>query len=312
MPEGQGLEGTVVRIEGTAYKVDLADGSTDVTCVLAGRLKKGRKRHKQPVVVGDRVTLAAGEDRTGVIGAVAERRTKLSRRSAGHGRYEQIVVTNVDQLLVVASLASPPFRPGLIDRMLVAAAQGHLDPVICLNKIDLAADRVDALAEPYRRLGYRVVACSATHSQGLDQLEDVLSSKSTVLAGHSGVGKSSLINALQPGLEIRTGEISRSSDRGKHTTTTVSLLKLDFGGYVVDTPGIRAFSIWDLDPVDLDIFFREFEQYIDRCKYPTCAHTHEPHCAVKEAVDSGAITRERYDSYSAIYTSLIEDDARRR
>jgi len=297
----------VIRIEGTAYWVDLADEDRQVPCTLAGRLKKGSRKENQPVVVGDAVGLSVSDEHSGVIESVDARHTKLSRRSAGHGRYEQIVVANVDQLLIVASLLSPPFRCGLVDRMLVAAAQGHLTPVLCLNKIDMAPEQAEACGAPYRELGYQVVDCSATEGLGLEALTAILKGKSTVLAGHSGVGKSSLINALQPGLSIKTAEISKASDRGRHTTTTVSLLKLDCGGYVVDTPGIRAFSIWDLLPADLDIFFREFEAHIDHCKYPTCTHTHEPRCAVKQAVDAGEISPERYESYCAILDSMVED-----
>lgn len=312
--------GRVVRVDGPRFLVDLRPTPDDpavreVACTVRGRLKKGRRKQKQPVVVGDAVwvDLSESEDDAeleGAIERVDERRTKLSRRAAGSSRLEQLVVANVDQLLIVSARRNPPFRTGLVDRMLVAAAQGHLEPLIVLNKDDLSEGGEDAVDEAlalYAGLGYRVLRCSAHSGEGLDELRDALTDRSSVLAGHSGVGKSTLINALCPGLDLKTGAISEASHRGRHTTTWVSLLRLPFGGYVVDTPGIRSFSIWDLDPADLDIFFPELEPLIERCKYPNCSHTHEPKCAVKAAVEDGAVTASRYESYLAIRLSILED-----
>lgn len=310
------LRGRVVKIEGTRSWVDLdEDAGEPLACVVAGRLKKGKRKSKQPCVVGDRVHVELqpteeGAESEGQIVAVEERSSWLSRRSAGSSRLQQVVVANVDRLLIVNSLASPPFRAGLIDRMLVAAAQGHLEPLICLNKVDEDADL--ALAEEqlalYRELGYETLICSAVSGRGLAELAAALRDRSTVLAGHSGVGKSTLLNAISPGLELATGAVSSASSKGRHTTTWVSLLRLAGGGYVVDTPGIRSFSIWDLDPADLDIYFREFEPLIERCRFPDCTHTHEPKCAVKDAVEAGEVSASRYESYLAIRESILEDE----
>lgn len=308
---GPALAGRVVGVEGPQYWVDLAEGRR-VGCRVPGRLKKGRRREKQPAVVGDYVLVeleAGGE--TGVIALVQERTTKLSRRASGSSRIEQVVVANVDGLLIVVALRSPPLRARFIDRLLVAADVGGLEPVICLNKVDLASSAAEAARELalYESLGYRVLRCSVVTGAGVDELGGVLRDRTFVVAGQSGVGKSSLLNAVDPALQLRTGEMSEANDRGCHTTTWVSLLPLAGGGYVVDTPGIRSFSMWDVEADQLGHHFREFAPLLASCHYPSCTHTHEPRCAIKRAVESGAIDPERYESYVAIRASILEDDA---
>jgi len=274
-------------------------------CVLRGLLKSLETRERNVVAVGDRVLFVQLDDHTGVIERVQPRNTILSRK---YMEREHVVAANVQQLLVTISVAAPPIRTGLIDRYLVAAENGSLRAVIIVNKIDLvgAAERaqIHEMLRVYAELEYPVMYCSAETREGLDEVRELLRDKTSIFAGQSGVGKSSILNALQPGLELRVAEVSELTGKGIHTTTTIKLLPLDFGGYVVDTPGIREFALWDVQKQDLPHFFREFEQYLGRCRLRGCSHTHEPGCVVKLALDEGRISRDRYESYCRLMESL--------
>ena len=212
------------------------------------------------------------------------------------------MVTNVDQLLLVVSVAQPYLKIQLIDRFLASAEQGELPACICLNKIDLVdPESLAPVVDLYRQLGYDVIMTSALTGEGIEILRQSLKERATVLSGQSGVGKSSLLNALQPGLELRVRSVAEDNQKGRHTTTTARLIRMDFGGWVVDTPGIRQFALWDVIPEELEAFFIEFPTYVENCKYPDCSHTHESHCAVKEAVENGHISPSRYESYWSIF-----------
>ena len=303
------IEGTVIEIVPSVCIVQPDAGAAPagvrpepVRCVLRGLLKNLETKEANILAVGDRVLFACLPGGVAVVERVRPRRTILSRK---YMEREHVVAANVDQLIIVVSVAAPPIRPGLIDRYLVAAEKGELTAVILVNKIDLAADdsRHDLLGA-YPELGYRVVYCSAETGAGLDDVRDALRSKTSILAGQSGVGKSSILNALQPGLKIRVGEVSRLTRKGIHTTTTVKLLSLDFGGYVVDTPGIREFALWDVSADELPQYFPEFREYLGTCRLRGCTHTHEPGCEVKLALEAGRINRERYESYCRLFESL--------
>jgi ribosome biogenesis GTPase len=211
----------------------------------------------------------------------------------------------VDQLLIVASVRKPPLTAGSIDRYIIAGEAGGLDPVICINKTDLARDESEyvGLARMYEEMEYPVLLTSARQRTGLDRLKDALRGKSTVLAGHSGVGKSSLLNAIQPGLKLKTGPVTT---KGRHVTAWTSLLKLDIGGYVVDTPGIREFTLWEIEKRDVAQFFPQIWELSHDCRMPDCIHLHEPDCAVQAAVESGEVPRSRYDSYVRIVETIEE------
>jgi len=299
------MEGTITSIQSVLCEVD-AEGRT-YQCKARGRLVEGDTGESKPLAVGDRVVFQPLSDNEGVIEKLLPRRTKLSRRSPrGQDRWiEQVIVTNVDQLLIVSAVRRPPLNLGLIDRYIIAGHAGLLDPVICINKIDQAHSEEEYLsvARIYRQMEYPVLLTSATHKLGLDGLRNTLRGKSTVLAGHSGVGKSSLINALQPGLRLRTGPVST---RGRHVTTSVSLLRLDFGGYVVDTPGIRELALWDIEKRHVAEFFPQIWELSSNCQMPDCQHLHEPGCAVKEALESGELPAFRYDSYVRIVDTIEE------
>jgi len=299
IPEGA-TRGVVVQVVPGGCIVDVNGKQT--RCVLRGLLKSLETQQRNIIAVGDEVYFTLLDDHTGVVERITTRRSVLSRK---YKQREHVVAANVDQLIVITSVAAPPIRTGLIDRYLAAAENVGLDSIICINKIDLAEDDSHVRqTNIYRELGYGVISCSAQTGDGLDGLKDILHDKKSIFAGQSGVGKSSILNAIQPGLNIRTAEISEATRKGMHTTTTVELIALGFGGYVVDTPGIREFALWDIDPQVLPHLFPEFEEYLGTCKLRGCSHTHEPGCSVKDAIEQGKINGERYDSYCRILESL--------
>jgi ribosome biogenesis GTPase len=302
--ETSGTQGMVIEVSSGLCRVQL-DGRT-LVCGIRGSLSAEETGYTNVVAVGDQVIVAEeGEDR-GIVEAVLPRSSALTRPDPFYSHLQQIIVANADQLLIVASWHDPSFWPELIDRYLIAAERYNLAPIVCVNKIDLA-DNVDdcvAAVHPYRAIGYEVTLTSALKGEGLNQLYRRLCGHTTVLAGLSGVGKSSLLNAMEPGMQLRTGTVSEYSHSGRHTTTQVNLLALQAGGYVVDTPGIREFGLTGLRRVDLIRFYPEIAATDGRCRFKDCSHTHEPGCAVKEAVEQGALSQARYDSYRAIYETL--------
>ncbi len=307
--KGGGLEGVVIRVDAQYPMVEC--GERRFRCVVRKKLKYKLKGAVKRVCVGDRVVVTApsSEGDIGAIEAVLPRRTLLARNAPGREGYRQAVAANVDQLMIVVSTRNPELHPRLIDRMLVGGEQGELDCVVVVNKIDLAErEKILAALHFYPDIGYRLVLTSAVRGEGLDELREVLTDKSTVFAGPSGAGKSSLLNAVQPGLMLTIGEVSGRTGKGRHTTTFVQLLKLDFGGYVVDTPGIREFGLWDIERRDLASYFREMAHLIGGCRFKDCRHISEPGCAIKAAVEAGEIARERYESYVHIFETTEEKE----
>jgi ribosome biogenesis GTPase / thiamine phosphate phosphatase len=292
------LPGRVVRVHGLYSIVETDDGRT-FRCGVRRLLKSLAIDGRNIVAVGDRVWIRPEPSGEGLIEKVEPRSGSLTR---SYRRREHVIVSNVDQLAIVASLAEPPLKLPLVDRYLISAEKGGVRPVIVLNKADL----VD-LAEYqwviglYTQLGYVTFATSATSGRGIPRLREVLSQGTTAFSGQSGVGKSSLLNAIEPGLNLRVREVSDWTQKGKHTTTNAELIRLATGGYVVDTPGLRQFELWDLDPAEVEGSFVEFRPYIPLCKFPDCSHTHEADCAVKDAVHWGQIHFGRYESYLKIY-----------
>jgi ribosome biogenesis GTPase len=212
-----------------------------------------------------------------------------------------VIVSNVDQALIVVSAAEPPLKPSLIDRLLISAEKGGVHAVICINKVDLVDPAgLQPIAGVYGRLGYDVVLTSATEAAGVERLRSLLKDRETVVAGQSGVGKSSLLNAVQPGLALNTAEVSRWTQKGRHTTRRAILLELEFGGWVADTPGIRQFELWDVRPEEVEGYFIEFRPFVTLCKFPDCSHTHEEGCGVKRGVEDDLISPLRYESYLRI------------
>ena len=303
--ESECLRGRVLRAVGLTSMVQAEDGR-QFECTVRRILRTLQRDERNPVVAGDRVLFRPTGDAEGVIERVELRSGILARASHGQGH---IIAANVDQVAIVASVDSPPLKPSLIDRFLISAEKGKVRPVICINKVDLVdAAALEPLAGLYAQLGYDVVLTSAVSGIGLARLKMLLQDRQTVFAGQSGVGKSALLNAIQPGLELRVGEVSEWSRKGRHTTRRAELLPLDFGGWVVDTPGIRQMELWDVMPEEVEGFFVEFRPFVPKCKFPDCSHTHERDCGVKRAVACGLISQRRYESYCRIFEDEQEQE----
>jgi ribosome biogenesis GTPase len=297
------VRGKITQILSVVSVVDTAEGI--LKCAVRRKLVESDTGEKKPLAVGDDVEVERTGRGEGIITAVLPRRTKLSRTVPHDPRIEHVIVANVDRLLIVSAVRLPPLRVGLIDRYIIAAQTGGLEPVVCINKIDLAQSPADYedVAAMYRRLGYRVLLTSAATGAGLEELRAVLKDVSTAFAGHSGVGKSSLLNALQPGLKLKTAPVDV---RGRHCTSTATLLKLDSGGYVVDTPGVRELNLWNIKQRDVAEFYPEIRELAHDCRMPDCTHLHEQDCAVKAAVENGQLPKLRYESYVSLRRSLEE------
>lgn len=300
------MQGTVLRAQSGFFWVQTDAGVLE--CRLRGRLKKERQS-SDIAVIGDVVEVTQVSSTTGAIEAVLPRRTKLARRAPGsRGVWkEDVLVANVDQVLLVFACAHPDFHPRMLDRYLVLTEFNELEAVIVANKVDLVGhERAHALFARYEQIGYPVLYTSTKTACGIAELRERLAGRISVVTGKSGVGKSSLLNAVQPGLGLATAEVSEALSKGRHTTRVAELLPLTFAdGYVADTPGIRELGLWRFPKDELDWCFREFRPYLDECYFAGCTHIHEPDCAVLEALAQGAISAERYESYVKLRT----DDA---
>jgi len=289
--------GRVLAVHGLLSHVQGEDGVV-YQCATRGLLKTLSTDQRHVVAVGDRVLFRPVENTDppeGVIERIEPRQGTICRQSKGR---QQVLVTNVDQLAIVASAAEPQLKPNLIDRLLVAAEKGGVEPLLCINKIDLVDPAgLQTLVGVYCQMGYRVVLTSAVTGFGLERLGRALKDRQTVVAGQSGVGKSSLLNAIDPGLKLRVRPVSTDTHKGRHTTSTARLYPLAGGGYVVDTPGVRQFQLWDVIPEEVAGFFRDFRPYVSLCRFPDCTHTHEEACAVKQGVADGRLDERRYESY---------------
>jgi ribosome biogenesis GTPase len=252
-----------------------------------------------PVAVGDEVEFTEGDDGTGMIMRVLPRRTKLSRLAAGPKPVEQVIVANIDQVVIVVAAAKPKPKWNLLDRYLVNAEASSVPALVCITKMDLVDEtRFRRDVGVYLDLGYRLIFTSAIMGTGIEEMRDALKDRASVLAGISGVGKTTLINTLQPGLGLRVREVSKSTGKGMHATTWLEMFDLDLGGRIIDTPGMREFGLWNVPDEDLPVLFPEMRPYVGRCRFGlSCSHTHEPGCAIKEAVEEGEILERRYRSY---------------
>lgn len=291
-------KGRVLVAHGLTSTVEADDG-TLFQCATSRLLKSLTTDQRHVVTTGDRVWFRPLAGSEGMIERIEPRHGILTRTSR---KRQHVIVANVDQFLIVMSAAQPTLKPHLIDRFLISAEQGKLKAVICINKVDLVdiAD-LQPLVGVFSQMGYPVVLTSASTGFGLERLRRYLFGKETVVAGQSGVGKSSILNSIEPGLALRVGMVSAESEKGKHTTTTARLLRLASGGYVVDTPGIRQFALWDVAPAEVGAFFRDLRPFINHCRYPNCTHRHETDCAVKDAVADDLLDVRRYESYLHLY-----------
>ena len=302
------LEGVVLKSTGKSYRVLTEDGSI-LDAGLKGKMRTMGMRTTNPVAVGDRVRYHLDDDENGIIVELVPRKNHIIRKSINLSKESHIVAANVDQALLIVTPDKPPTSFGFIDRFLVAAESYHIPSIIVINKIDLEGteERIADLMMCYEMIGYPVLLVSALEDKNTDKLKELLKGKVTALAGHSGVGKSSLINRVEPGLTLRTSEISDYHQKGKHTTTFAEMFELSFGGYIIDTPGIKGYGIIGLDKNELALYFPEMAEKLPECKFYNCAHINEPKCAVKDAVQAGDIPESRYKSYLNIYS---EDDSK--
>lgn len=289
---GAAWRGRVLNVHGLESLVQADDGRV-VRCTMRRLLRTVATDQRHPLAAGDWVRVRGLGDE-GTIQSIEPRTTSLSRDSRGR---RHVIVANVDQVIVVGSAALPDLKPGLIDRLLVAAEAAGIRPLVCLNKVDLVDPAtLVPLAGVYARMGYPVILCSAVTGMGIARLQAELRGRVTAVVGQSGVGKSSLLNALDPDLQLRVAEVSRDNEKGRHTTTTARIIPHRHGGWFVDTPGVRQFQPWQLVPAEVPSAFRDLRPLANLCRYPDCTHDHEAGCAVKDAIADGLLDVRRWES----------------
>lgn len=305
------MRGIVTLVTGSWHDIRLEDGST-LPCRIAGKLRMDDIRTTNPVGVGDEVEVQyeSGDDTRGVISEVLPRRNYIVRQSPRRKHDLHLLASNVDQAVLVTTIIQPTLKMGFIDRFILMTEPHNIPVIIVINKFDLFGEEekemFGGLQYMYEEIGYQVLGVSALTGEGMETLKELLKDKVTLVAGQSGVGKSTLVNAIQPGLGLKTDEISDYSGKGQHTTTFAQMFSLDMGGYIIDTPGIKMLSFNNLEPMDVAHNFKEFFNASVGCRFPNCLHRNEPGCAVKTAVEKGSISLMRYEHYLQIIGE-IED-----
>lgn len=306
-PQPIDSNGLVIEVSSGLCRVQGDDGHVRL-CTVRGALKAVDSPFTNVVTVGDRVQVEAENETHGVVDAIAPRKTHIARPDVDGGHHQQLLAANLDQLLIVQAWRNPNIWLELIDRYIITAERAKITPIICVNKVDLADDlhEVEQTMQPYVDWGYTVLLTSADSRHGLDGLREQLANgKITALAGLSGVGKSSLLSAIEPSFQLRTGAVSDYRLQGTHTTTQALMLPFA-GGYVIDTPGIREFGLAGMTRADLIVHYPDLLAMGMGCRFANCTHTHEPDCAVQDAVERGTVSRDRYHSYTVIFDSLPE------
>lgn len=299
------------------------EGKELFTCSLRGVLKKETSQHKNLVTVGDFVLFEKQAGKEGVIFQVETRKSFLSRADNLSRRKEQLIAANIDQVLITVAVVSPPLKSSIVDRYIIAALKGSMQPIIVVNKIDLLKDpEVDEILQEveteyyheflsaYEAAGIHVIGVSVATGEGIENLREIMHDKASVFSGPSGVGKTSLINTIM-GTNLRIGKVVEKTKKGAHTTTTTQLLPLEFGGWCIDTPGIKSFGVWDLKKEEIVEYFNEIFQTGLSCRYPGCTHMQEDQCAVLKAIEDGKISPLRYQSYLALMESVSAEHKRR-
>ncbi|MFN8577794.1 MAG: ribosome small subunit-dependent GTPase A [Candidatus Sericytochromatia bacterium] len=290
------MQGLVINTQKNLYTVKY--NNEQIICSITGKLLKQKENIKSLVVVGDIVDFDIVNNHNGLIKTISPRKTKFSRRGVGDdSRYEQIIASNIDQIIIVCSVHNPRYKLNGIDRYIVGAKSGGIEPIICFNKVDMIdIDEIKEDIDNYNKLGIKTICTSSFKNTGIDELKDILKDKISVLSGSSGVGKSSLTNSVFQYDIAKTNAISSMYGKGKHTTTSTYLYELPFGGMLLDTPGMREFSLIDTNE-SVDKSFKDILDLSANCKFKNCTHIHEPKCAVKLAVENNEISEQRYKSY---------------
>ena len=302
------MRGVVVKSTGSWYQVKTQEGDF-IKCRIKGKFRLEGIKHTNPIAVGDFVEYEIednNQQNTAVIHKIHDRKNYIIRKSSNLSKQTHIIASNIDQALLVAALIQPQTSLGFIDRFIMTAEAYHIPTIVIFNKADLYDGPLEDILQEtmsiYKNIGYTCIETSVFSGKNTDKLKSILKDKTTLVAGHSGVGKSSLLNHISPGLNLKTGDISNFSQKGIHTTTFAEMFDLSFGGCIIDTPGIKEFGIVDFNESEISHYFKEMNPYITQCRFNNCKHLNEPGCAVKEAVENGSIRHERYASYINILT----------
>jgi len=301
------LKGTVIRSTGSWYTVRTDDG-TIVDCKIKGRfrIKDLDLKPTNPLAVGDHVEFnEVAQDESPVIHAIADRKNYIIRKATKLSKQVHIIAANLDQAILITTIKHPNVKVGFINRFLVTAEAYSIPGIVVFNKVDLydqaAMDTLQELLETYESVGYKCLVTSVETGENLDEFKALLKDKVSLLSGHSGVGKSSIINKVEPGLDLKTADISEFNEKGRHTTTFAEMFPLSEGGSIIDTPGIKSFGLFDFKQSDLGHYFPEMRDVMNNCGFNDCTHVNEPRCAVKQAVENGTISYSRYESYLNLY-----------
>lgn len=302
------MKGVVTKSTGSWYTVFDENGDT-IDCRLKGKFRIKGIKSTNPVAVGDYVIFEFEEGKeTGVINNILERKNYIIRKSVNLSKQTHIIAANIDVAFLLVTIDNPPTFTGFIDRFLATAEAYNITTVLLFNKLDIYNDeeleKLAMLDAIYTDIGYKCIAISATKNIGIDEVKTLMKDKTTMFSGHSGVGKSTLINAIEPTLNLKTKEVSKQHKQGMHTTTFAEMFHLSFGGFIIDTPGIKGFGVVDFDPHQITDYFPEFFKLKSKCKFNNCLHINEPKCAIKEAIENGEIAYSRYNSY----LQMVEGD----
>lgn len=305
-------QAVVIKSTGSWYVLKNAQNEL-IDARVKGKFRIKGMKTTNPVAVGDEVMYFMNEDDRASIAELIPRNNYIVRKPVNLSKQYHIIASNIDQLVIIASIADPVTTTGFIDRMLLSAEAYHIPAVLVFNKSDLVGDNVEHkehLMDVYSSIGYQCVETSTVTGENIEAFKSILKGKRSLLSGHSGVGKSTLINTIEPELDLRTNEISDMHRQGKHTTTFAEMFELGFGGEVIDTPGIRGFGLVDFEKHELAAYFPEFVALAQSCKFNNCVHLNEPHCAVKEALEKGEIAGFRMKNYRSIYNDDVDENYR--
>lgn len=301
------VEGKITKVMGLYYTVSSEEGVYN--CVLRGKIRKNKdwKKYTNPAAVGDNVLFEINDDKTGVISEIINRKNLFSRKDKGRNRKEDIIAANIDLIVIMQSFVDPMINLRFVDRVAVRGIYSEIPILLCVNKIDLAnQDVIDYVNDYYENTGIDIIFVSALEKSNLEELKSKITGKRSIFAGFSGVGKSTILNSIYSGLNLRTSDVSISTGKGRHTTTNVELIAMDLNTELVDTPGVREFGLMDIEPHMLGKYFYEFNQYSHNCTFSPCTHDHEPGCEIKRMVEDGEIYEGRYTSYINILYSIKE------